>query len=54
MFASLLTNWRAAVVLLATFGLTLARDLTAGILAGCGLAAMFWAASKLRLRFTRL
>ncbi|HEX7947894.1 MAG TPA: SulP family inorganic anion transporter [Phenylobacterium sp.] len=53
-FASLLTNWRAAVVLLATFGLTLARDLTAGILAGCGLAAMFWAASKLRLRFTRL
>jgi SulP family sulfate permease len=52
-FASLLGNWRAAVVLLATFGLTLARDLTAGILAGCLLAALFWAASKLRLRFAR-
>ena len=45
-FASLLTNWRAAVVLLATFGLTLARDLTAGILAGCLLAAMFWLGSQ--------
>jgi SulP family sulfate permease len=52
-FASLLGEWRAAVVLLATFGLTLVRDLTAGIVAGCLLAALFWAASKLRLRFTR-
>ncbi len=49
-FASLLTNWRAAAVLLATFGLTLVRDLTFGILAGCGLAFVFWAASKLRRR----
>jgi SulP family sulfate permease len=52
-FASLLSNWRAAVVLLATFGLTLARDLTAGIAAGCGLAVLFWAASSLRRKLTR-
>jgi SulP family sulfate permease len=45
-FASLMRNWRAAVVLLATFGLTLLHDLTTGIAAGCGLAAMFWIASK--------
>lgn len=51
-FASLLSNWRAAVVLLATFGLTLLHDLTAGILAGCGLAAIFWAASKLHRKLT--
>ncbi|HEY2113005.1 MAG TPA: SulP family inorganic anion transporter [Dongiaceae bacterium] len=37
----LLKNWRTAAVLLATFGLTLLRDLTAGILAGCALAALF-------------
>ncbi len=47
-FASLLTQWRAAAVLLATFGLTLLVDLTAGIVAGCGLAVLFWAISKLR------
>jgi SulP family sulfate permease len=52
-FASLLGNWRAAVVLLATFGLTLARDLTTGIVAGCGLAVLFWAAAKLRRKLTR-
>lgn len=51
-FASLLGNWRAAVVLLATFGLTLLHDLTAGIVAGCGLAAIFWAASKLHRKLT--
>ena len=45
-FASLLTNWRAAAVLLATFGLTILHDLMAGILAGCGLAVLFWAASQ--------
>jgi len=28
-------------VLIATFGLTLVRDLTAGIIAGCVLAAVF-------------
>jgi SulP family sulfate permease len=51
-FADLLRNWRAAVVLLGTFGLTLLHDLTAGILAGCGLAVMFWAASKLHRKLT--
>ncbi|MBI1198367.1 MAG: SulP family inorganic anion transporter [Phenylobacterium sp.] len=52
-FASLLANWRAGVVLIATFGLTILHDLTAGILAGCGLAVLFWAASKLRRKFSR-
>jgi SulP family sulfate permease len=41
-FAELLRTWRTAAVLLATFGLTVARDLTTGILAGCLLAAAFW------------
>jgi sulfate permease, SulP family len=40
-FARLLRDWRGAAVLLATFGLTLARDLTTGIVAGCVLAAIF-------------
>ena len=40
-FARLLRNWRTAGVLLATFGLTLIRDLTTGIVAGCLLAALF-------------
>jgi SulP family sulfate permease len=40
-FVRLLPDWRAAAVLLATFGLTLVKDLTAGILAGCLLAAIF-------------
>jgi SulP family sulfate permease len=39
-FARLLRDWRTAAVLLATFGLTLAKDLTSGILAGCLLAAL--------------
>jgi sulfate permease, SulP family len=39
-FVRLVRDWRTAVVLLATFGLTLARDLTSGILAGCVLAAL--------------
>lgn len=39
-FARLLRDWRTALVLLATFGLTLARDLTAGIVAGCLVAAV--------------
>ena len=38
--ARLMRDWRSAVVLLATFGLTMARDLTAGILAGCVRAAL--------------
>jgi SulP family sulfate permease len=40
-FARLLRDWRAASVLLATFGLTLVKDLTTGIIAGCLLAAVF-------------
>jgi SulP family sulfate permease len=34
-----LGDWRTAAVLIATFGLTLVKDLTAGIIAGCVLAA---------------
>lgn len=51
-FVSLLSDWRAAAVLLATFGLTVAHDLMAGIAAGCGLAALFWAASRLHRKLT--
>jgi SulP family sulfate permease len=40
-FIRLLRDWRTAAVLLATFGLTLVRDLTTGIVAGCMLAALF-------------
>jgi SulP family sulfate permease len=47
-FASLLRDWRAAAVLLATFGLTLLKDLTTGIAAGCALAALFWLGARLR------
>jgi SulP family sulfate permease len=39
-FVRLLRDWRAAAVLLATFGLTLVKDLTFGIVAGCVLAAV--------------
>ena len=38
-FVRQLADWRTAAVLLATFGGTIARDLTFGIIAGCGLAA---------------
>ena len=40
-FVRLLRAWPTAAVLLATFGLTLIRDLTSGIVAGCVLAAVF-------------
>ncbi|MGH6683412.1 MAG: SulP family inorganic anion transporter [Pseudolabrys sp.] len=40
-FLILLRDWRSAVVLIATFALTLIENLTAGIIAGCLLAAMF-------------
>ena len=40
-FSRLLHDWRLACVLIATFGLTLIEDLTAGIIAGCALAAAF-------------
>lgn len=39
-FATLLHDWRTATVLLATFGLTVAKDLTFGIITGCILAAL--------------
>jgi SulP family sulfate permease len=39
-FLRLLQQWRTALVLLTTFGLTLARDLTTGIVAGCVVAAL--------------
>jgi len=39
-FWHLLRNWRTALVLIATFGLTLVENLTVGIIAGCLLAAM--------------
>ena len=40
-FVRLLGRWRPASVALLTFALTLARDLTTGIVAGCVLAAVF-------------
>jgi sulfate permease, SulP family len=40
-FLRLLADWRNALVLIATFGLTLVKDLTFGIVAGCLLAALF-------------
>lgn len=39
-FAALMRDWRAALVLLTTFGLTIGRDLTAGIVGGCIVAAV--------------
>ena len=39
-FIRLLRDWRTAAVLLATFSLTLVRDLTTGIVTGCVLAAL--------------
>jgi SulP family sulfate permease len=39
-FVRLLRDWRSAVVLLATFGMTLVEDLTTGIIAGCAVAAL--------------
>jgi SulP family sulfate permease len=40
-FVRLLGSWRPAVILIVTFGLTLFRDLTSGIFAGCLVAAIF-------------
>jgi len=45
-FARLLRNWRTATVLLVTFGATLLRDLTTGIIAGCVLAALLAAVRR--------
>ena len=49
-FARLMRDWRSAAVLLSTFGLTVVKDLTTGILAGCGLALIFWALHRARVR----
>lgn len=40
-FLDLLRDWRTALVLITTFALTLAENLTIGIIAGCLLAAVF-------------
>lgn len=40
-FARLLWDWRAASIILVTFGGTLLHDLTVGIVGGCVLAAVF-------------
>ncbi len=40
-FARLLRSWRTAAVLLTTFAVTMLRDLTTGIIAGCALASAF-------------
>jgi SulP family sulfate permease len=45
-FVRLLGDWRTAAVLIATFGLTLLKDLTFGIVAGCLLAAVFAALKR--------
>ena len=47
-FVHLLTNWRGAAILLATFVLTLLFDLTTGIVTGCVLAAAFAGFDRLR------
>jgi SulP family sulfate permease len=39
-FLTLLGKWPSAIVLIATFGLTLVKDLTFGIVTGCLLAAL--------------
>ncbi len=40
-FIALFANWRTGLVLITTFGLTLLKDLTFGIVAGCLVAALF-------------
>ncbi|MEI7931806.1 MAG: SulP family inorganic anion transporter [Alphaproteobacteria bacterium] len=49
-FAQMFRTWRTALILTATFGLTVAFDLTMGILSGCGLALLFWGWDRLRGR----
>ena len=50
--ALLLRDWRTGAVLLTTFGLTIARDLTTGIACGCALAAALWGLGIWRARRT--
>lgn len=45
-FVELLRHWRTAIVLLTTFGLTLAEDLAVGITAGCIVAAVLHFAGR--------
>lgn len=45
-FGRLLQEWQGAAVVLTTFGLTLVRDLTTGIIAGCVLAALLAIVSR--------
>ena len=45
-FVRLLRSWPTAAVLSATFGLTLVKDLTFGIVAGCLIAAALAAARR--------
>jgi SulP family sulfate permease len=45
--ARLLRNPQTGLVLAATFVLTVLRDLTSGILAGCLLAALLWLGPRL-------
>jgi SulP family sulfate permease len=40
-FVALFANWRTGTVLITTFGLTLLKDLTFGIVAGCLVATLF-------------
>jgi len=49
-FFRLIKEWRGAAVLLATFGLTLLKDLTVGIVAGCVLAALIALAPRIGRR----
>lgn len=49
-FARLLRDWRSAAVLLATFGVTLIKDLTFGILTGCLVAAALAAYRRIQNR----
>jgi SulP family sulfate permease len=46
-FVRLLRHWQLAFVLLTTFGLTLIKDLTFGIVAGCVVATVFALAHRL-------
>ncbi|MDE2486592.1 MAG: SulP family inorganic anion transporter [Alphaproteobacteria bacterium] len=48
-FARLMRDPRSASVLAATFGITVVKDLTSGIIAGCLLATLFWAERRWRV-----
>jgi SulP family sulfate permease len=52
-FLRLLREWRGAIILAATFGLTLLEDLTVGIVAGCVLAALIAGCERIFARDVR-